>query len=241
LRRTYEEWLHTVLDAPGGKSGGTFWHRHQHDELARRWLSIVGPERLAVVVASDTDRGALLRAFESLLDLPANLLVPEETSDNRGLTAQEIELIRQLNIVFHERHWPWQLYHRIVRRGAVRRMQQRAPGPDEPRIYTPQWAVERANQLADQASAGIRELGVTVLGDLQSLSAVRADPPPEQPPDVEAWLPESAAHEAITGAQEALARLRARRSAAEQRPLDAVTTPELVGIVWRRLAARARS
>lgn len=236
---TYDEWLDAVFGRSGREVPSNFWHRHQHDELIERWLSIVGPERVAVVVASDVDRMALLRSFETLLDLPAGFLKPEETAENRGLTAQEIELVRLLNVEFHSRGWPWELFHEVVRRGSIRRMQQRPPGSDEPKIHTPAWAVERANQVAAEATKRIAGFGITVLGDLDSLSVVT----PAEPPTTESTEPvivAAAAREAIAGAKDMAAGLQSRNPVAEaqDRPLAAVGTPELVRIVAGRVRSK---
>jgi hypothetical protein len=240
MRTPYDEWLDQILNKFTGEPRfGSFWQRHRHAELAARWLSFVGPDRLAIVVASDSDRLALMRSFETLLDLPEGFLEPQEAGDNRGLTGEEIELVRQLNVAFRERGWSAELFHHVMRRGAIHRMQLRRPDPDEPRIHTPAWAVDRANEIARDASARIRELGVTVLGDLDSLSAVRADPEPAAVD--EPRLPPAAARAAIDGANEQLAQLRLRATAIGSRPLSKTTTPQLVSVLMQRAANRARA
>jgi hypothetical protein len=154
----------------------TFWQRHHHDVLIDRWASIVGPERLLVIVVDESDPDSLMRTFEKLTELPDGLLEPETGWTNRSLTAAETELIRQLNVDFYKRKWPSKRYHSAVRRGVVRQIQLRAPGRDEPRITTPAWAIEKANEIAAEAALRIKASGVHVLGDLSTLSDVPVNP-----------------------------------------------------------------
>jgi hypothetical protein len=181
----------------------TFWQRHHHDRLVDRWASIVGPERLLVIVVDESDPDSLMRTFEKLTDLPDGLLEPEAGWMNRSLTAAETELIRQLNVEFFKRKWPSKRYHGAVRRGVVRQMQLRAPGRDEPKITTPAWAIERANGIAAASSLRIKASGVHILGDLSTLSDVPANPDAKPVSSVPLTL-DGAAH-AVVGAIDAAA------------------------------------
>ncbi|HVT21966.1 MAG TPA: hypothetical protein VHE57_11320 [Mycobacteriales bacterium] len=177
LRDPYDEWLEAILNnAPFEKPTPTFWQRHHHDVQVERWASIVGPDRLLVIVVDESDPDSLMRTFEHLTGLPDGLLEPETGWTNRSLTAAETELVRLLNVEFHKRKWPAELYHHVVRRGVVRKMQTRAPSRDEPRISTPAWAIEKANEIAAAASKRIEASGVRLLGDLAVLSQVTPRP-----------------------------------------------------------------
>src|SRR5581483_956440 len=62
LRFTYEEWLDAMLRRPPYiQPTTTFWKRHHHDVLVERWVSVVGPDRLTVIVVDESDRTALTR------------------------------------------------------------------------------------------------------------------------------------------------------------------------------------
>lgn len=240
LRLTYPEWLEIVLDAGSDHEvAQKFWGRHRHEELLDRWMSAVGPDRMAVVVVSDSDRTALPRAFEELLGVNQGTLQATEVRDNRGLTAAEIELVRQLNIAFRRRNWSPDLYHRIVHLGCVLPMQTRTPAPEEPRIETPPDVVARANEIAATAAADIRASGVRVVGDLGTLSSV-VPTPSTTPPGSDQGLVMSAAELATGGAAEQIATLLAARH--ELLPVDQVGSAALLGVVVararRRLAAR---
>lgn len=181
LRLPYDRWLDNILNHPDEpQHTPSFWKRHDHAAQVERWASIVGPDRLLVVVVDEGDREFLMRAFEQLVDLPKGLLQPESGWTNRSLTAAEIELIRAMNIEFYQRKWPARLYHKAIRLGIVNQMQQRATGPGEPRITTPAWAVARANEMAAAATERIVASRVRVMGDMATLSAVVPEPPEQQ-------------------------------------------------------------
>ena len=240
LRLTYTEWLDIVLDADSTHPvAEKFWRRHRHQDLLDRWLGIVGPDRMAVVVVSDADRGALPRAFEDLIGVTPSTLAVADIRDNRGLTAAEIELVRQLNVAFHRRDWSAELYHRIVHLGCILPMQTRTPSPAEPRIETPAGVVARANEIAAAAAKHITASGVRVVGALDDLSAVVPDvTTTDQPSDQELVL--SAAGLAATGVRHQIATLLATGD--EFRAVEQVGALRLAAVVAargrRRLAAR---
>lgn len=176
-RASYDRWLRGVLDnerQPTGRAmTPTFWRRHQHDVLVDRWAEIVGPENLTVVVVNSSDQRGLMESFEKLVGLPAGLLQPEESRSNRSLTFGEIELVRRVNGVFQRHGWSNEFYRRMVTDGVIRRMQTaREPGPGEPPITTPRWALERAGAIGAAAGEHIAARGVRVIGDLSALGTV---------------------------------------------------------------------
>jgi hypothetical protein len=201
LPMPYGKWLQNMLKQPGAASvSPTFWVRHAHDQLVQRWASVVGPDRLTVLVLDETDREMFLRAVESMLGLPERVLVPQPSLSNRSLTRGEVEMLRVLNAEFKREKWPGQLYARYVRLGAIKHMLEREPDPSEPPISTPRWALERSAEIGAAAGAAIRASGVRVVGDLDSLGrvtlpAARAKNDPVPPP----VLPAAAAAQALIG------------------------------------------
>jgi hypothetical protein len=191
----YESWLDQMFNhADTSKVSPSFWVRHRHDELTRRWAEVVGPENVTVIALDEGRRGMNLRCFEELLALPAGTLVADERS-NRSLTLPEIELAREINRQFRGRGWPKGVYEKVVRFGMFDYLKARTPAPGEPQLTTPAWAVERADQVAAEMIEGIAASGVNVMGDLQSLRlSVTA---PEHVPTVESVDLELAARAAI--------------------------------------------
>ncbi|HTW19081.1 MAG TPA: hypothetical protein VME70_02585 [Mycobacteriales bacterium] len=239
FRAPYRRWLKAMLE-PGSTSRATpsFWYRHHHDAQVERWASIVGPERLVVVVADESDRESLLRTFERFVGVPEGLLRAEVGHTNRSLTAPEIELIRAINVEFHQRELPPRLYYELVYDGIARQMQLRTPDPGEPRITLPGWGVERANEVAAAAAERIAASGVGVIGDLASLSAVKPLPDDQQTDMAEVELSVAGAAQALLGAILASERLLAGQHGPEAqatpvKPSD-LTTRRLLGELVRR-------
>lgn len=174
LPTPYHEWLDGMFRRPPyDQPTPSFWRRHKHDELVRRWADAAGAGNLTVVVAEDSDPGMLLRTFEALVGLPEGSLVPMTNAANRSLAFGEIELVRRLNVEFEKRRWSDEAHARFVRRGAALRLKTgRRPAPDEPRLPMPKWALERAAEVGAKTAETISSLGVRVVGDVCTLAAV---------------------------------------------------------------------
>lgn len=236
LRETYEDWLQSIFTQPPlSKPTPTFWRRHRHDQLVERWAVAAGdPRRLTVIMVDESDRDRLLRDFESLLGLPTGLLVPETTATNRSLTLAEAELVRQLNHEFRDRAWPDHIYSRYLRFGAVEQLKVgRRPDAGEPRVTTPEWALEQAAAIGARAAERISALGVRVLGDLSALGSIPR-PPATAPADGAPTLPIAAAVEAVVGAVLASGDTDPRAQRLDHRRVHDVTTAELMGVLVRR-------
>ncbi|MBA2955570.1 hypothetical protein GON03_14635 [Nocardioides sp. MAH-18] len=167
---SYEGWLDIVLNDPEQTAiTPTFWRRHRHDRLIQRWVEQVGADRLSVVVVDDAHPRGVLASFERLLGLPDGLVREPEATANRSLTLPEVAMVRGFNAGWIERGWSDADYTRFVRFSSVRHLMERTPLPDEPKIKTPQWAVDRANEIGAEMVAAISDLGVRVDGDLALL------------------------------------------------------------------------
>jgi hypothetical protein len=237
-RQGYDTWLDGIFNLPEGQVTPSFWRRHHHDVLIERWASIVGPERLLVVVVDESDPGSLLRTFEQIAGLPNGMLELERRT-NRSLTAAETELVRAMNVKYVESGWPPKVYDKVVRWGAVEQMQQRTPGPREAAIATPGWAVERANEIAAEAAARIGASGVRVTGDLESLGQVKPREADSRAGRVH--LTVASAVEAITGTLIASGVLEPEAPASPPlREIDEYSTRELAAVIAARARGRAR-
>jgi hypothetical protein len=167
----YEEWLDAILNRPDERTvTPSFWKRHRHDELIRTWADIVGPDRMTVVVVDESDKKMLVRSFEEMLGLTEGTLEPRELSSNRSLTLAEVQMLRAFNRRYLDQGWSTADYTRFVRFGAVRVLQERSPRPDEPRLLTPQWAIDRGAGIGAEMVEAIRATGVEVVGDLRVLA-----------------------------------------------------------------------
>lgn len=220
LTTGYEKWLEDVFATPGSsKISPTFWRRHDHGEVLRRWAAAVGPGNVNVLVLEDVDRSAQFHAFEQMLDVPEGVLVSRmDLTSNRSMTAAEAELLVRLNKQV-KKQMQWTDYVRLVRRGvALRMVEGRTPDPDEPKLVTPDWALDAAAEQGAKSVAAIEELGVNVYGDLASL-AVRMPSAPASAVDTD-QLPVDAAVAAVAAVIEA----------SKEEP----TARELAGRAWRQ-------
>jgi hypothetical protein len=211
LGMPYVEWLENVFaDPPACPPSPNFWRRNDYVGVFGRWVERLGPDRVSLVILDERDRGYLFRTFETMVGLPEGLLVPdpEVGASNRSMSAAEAEMLRLVNDR-EARDWDWPLYQAGVRRGAIMRMvEARRPGPDEPGIATPEWAVAAAQQYGRDSAAGITALGMRVLGDLDSLAAPI---PSGEPPAGIPALPADAAAEAVLGGIHGALRAPARK------------------------------
>jgi len=228
LTTPYEKWLRDVFAEPGqGKNmTPTFWKRHDHGDVLRRWSEAVGPANVTVMVLEDVDRSAMFVAFAQMLGIDPKILVSRmDLTSNRSMTAAEAELLVRLNKKV-KKELQWDEYVRYVRRGvALGMVEGREPSPDEPRLHTPDWALDAAAAKGRESVDVIRSLGVTVLGDLDAL-AVRVASTPPVPADAAGVLPVDA------GVQAVMTVINAAREDPSSR--------DLAGQLWRRTRAQSR-
>lgn len=164
----YPGWLDQVLNHPDAGRHGTpsFWRRHRHEELIETWASVVGRDRMTIVVVDDSDKQMLTRSFEELIGVRDGSLTPRELTANRSLTYPEIQLLSAFNRDYVGRGYSVPDYTKFVRFGSARFLQERRPASDEPRLLTPSWAIDRAADLGRVAAEAIAATGIRVIGDL---------------------------------------------------------------------------
>ncbi len=210
---TYERWLTTMFDpAYDGSMTPTFWRRNDHGALVTRWTDLLGPDRVTVLVLEDVSEEALFVAFAELLDVPTGVLTSRmHQSPNRSMSAVETEFLRRVNRAVKD-SVDWRDYEDLIRDGvAAAIVAGRRPGPDEPRLHTPDWALDSAAGHGAAAVAAIRSSGARVLGNLDAL-AVRVPSTPPVPRSALDALPTDAVVEVV--ANHVLAR------SGEPRPKD---------------------
>jgi len=185
MRESYAQWLEAMFDAPAGRPTPTFWYRHRHDQLIARWAEVVGPQHVTAIALDDRDQSMLLRVFERLLGLSEGTLAVEPDLTNRSMTLPEVEVVRAFNESFKAEGLSGPLHTMVMRYGAASYMKARVPEPDEARIETPRWALDRAAAIAREMVDTIAASGVRVIGDLDSLAQVPASGPlGDEQPDV---------------------------------------------------------
>ena len=125
-----------------------------------------------------------------MMGVPDEILVSRmDLTSNRSMTAAEAELLVRLNKRV-KKQMQWTDYVRLVRRGvALRMVEGRDPGPDEPRLVTPDWALDAAAVQGAISVETIASLGVEVFGNLEALgvrapsSSEHASSPDQMPID----------------------------------------------------------
>ncbi len=163
--QSYNDWLIERLEGPRDTP---FWYRNAHDDLVQRWVSQLGPERVAVLAADSRQPDSLLRDFESVAGIEAGTLTPKK--GNRSLTVAETELFRQVLERVDDGDDPV-TFHRLVRSGGLRGMvERRQPPATEQRLTSPAWAAAKAHEIHQPMIENIGRMGVPVFGDISILT-----------------------------------------------------------------------
>lgn len=174
LSEPLDEWVLRFLDSDHERPVPERIRRGlDHAGLVERWASVVGPERVTVIVADDKHHEALPQAFEHLLGLPEGFLSSFQKDGfnvNRSLSAAESELLLQLNATCRANSLDWTSYMKLVQSGLVKRLLRvRSPRDDEPRVQLPQWAATQCQELGEANAERIARSGVRVVGELSAL------------------------------------------------------------------------
>jgi len=169
----YVHWLKNALtEVENEPKTEVFWARHRHDIVVERWAKLVGSDRVTVVVVDDSNRDGIYHDFENLLGLPKDALLKQRKHTmNRSMTTAESELLRRLNEVVGGSKG-WKTYGNAVHDGLIKGMVEgRTPDANEPKLQTPQWALDIAARYAATYVAAIKASGVNVMGDVELLGS----------------------------------------------------------------------
>ncbi|KQY50204.1 sulfotransferase family protein [Nocardioides sp. Root140] len=234
-----------------------FWSWADTATLVERWSEVLPVDRIRVVVIDEADRALLPATFEQLLDLPPQFLSTRTPAfSNRGLTAPEAELLRQV-IEENRDRLTWTQFSLMIRYGMVARiLKERRPDSDEPKSALPPWAVEQARVEADCIIERLRASGVAVSGDLENL---RRLPATGETPEFD-QIPISIAVQGISGAitsalkgmeqadahgreealREAQLARKPRKHGRKKRQVEDMSTRELMKVLNARVRAGLR-
>ncbi len=171
-RKAFQPWLREVLaDEPRSNLARSFHRRHDQAEILTRWLDLVGPERLTVVIGDRSRPNLLPDAFSDLLGLPRELLRnAPDGGENRSLSWQEAEFLRGVNARVHEAKVGWRPYEVLIRDGLIARtLRARRPSEQESGMVLPPWAEEPALARARRYHDAVLGSGCRVIGDPQLL------------------------------------------------------------------------
>jgi hypothetical protein len=252
-RRSYDEWLHELLEDGSSEVARSFWTSHDVEYMTSRWLDVLPADRFTFVVTDDADRDLLPRTFERLLGLPDGLLGRQTDGQtdgqtrNASLSMNAVELLRRVNGEFAERGWSDRDYVRLVQSGLVPELQAagRSVG-DVPVPPLPGWARPLVAERSERRVSVLERLGVPVVGDPACLLL------PELPVgDEQDLMPErisvEAASRAVVGVVAASLEP-AKRPSGEQsrqvvpqdrgRPIAAAGGRELASALVRRVGSR---
>ena len=166
----YEDWLHAILDKPGeSKVSPTFWKRHSHGKVVARWVDIFGKSNVTLLIVNEAQPTFLFDEINKFLNLPTGTLNAAPSGSNRSLTMEEISLLLELNRQFPKER-VWDEYEVFVRAGYIRHLTDHVPpAADKARLLTPQWAVDKANELGKVIQKELLGTGVKIIGDVDSI------------------------------------------------------------------------
>jgi hypothetical protein len=168
---TLDEWLERSFRRTDAQPDPHFWARHDPSVVAAAWAELLGADRVTAVVLDERDHDVLPGAFEQLLGLaPGTLSTTEVSYTNRGMTAVECEVIRQVNAALRSQLNGTE-YHALIRSGAIRNIvESRTPPDSEPRLSTPDWVADQAVAEGQRVAEALTTSGVRVIGDLGNLT-----------------------------------------------------------------------
>jgi len=177
------EWLDTILNHPEDPRSNRVWSKHRYDQIAERWITSLGRERVTVVVADESDPTYIFMALSQILGLRQGSLSAPPKRTNPSLSAFEADALAELNKIYFERGGTLYAYRSGVLRtfdGYVNSI--RSGAAQRSAISPAQMPAVQA--LNTSIAAGIREAGCRVLGDLDRFANAqqgnRATPPENQ-------------------------------------------------------------
>lgn len=177
---TFDEFVRAVVSQDRtSTSAREFWHNHDLAGVLHRWLAVLPPERVTVLVADEGDRVQLPRTFEALLELPEGLL-RGDSFENTSLTLERAEFYRRMSLAFEKHDWSPGIRRKTMVRGVLPGLMTTGRREGEARIPAiPAWADEQMHQLSQDRAESIRTSGCSVIGDPDALLYQPVEPRPD--------------------------------------------------------------
>ncbi len=173
--RGWEDWLEDVIDRESlDQDRRQWWFWRVHDTLAilRIWSRYVPADRIHVLTTPPrgADPGLLWQRFAGLLEVDPTSVDISRARANASLGLTEVEFLRRLNAELSGEIPDW-FYMWTVKEGlAHAALAARPPGE---RLVLPKERWSWACEYAETLTAGLREAGYDLVGDVAEL----------QPPD----------------------------------------------------------
>ncbi len=165
-----DAWLNMILNQPDDPRTKRLWQKHRYDEIARRWAKVLGPERLSVIVANDSDPAYIFEAFGELLNLPTGTLAVPPKRTNPSLSAFEADTLAELNKMYFEQGGTVYGYRSSVLLtfdGYVNGIRQ---GPIQKSVV-PLAVLPVVMERNAEIARGIKAIGCQIIGDIDRFAS----------------------------------------------------------------------
>jgi hypothetical protein len=164
---TYEKFLDGVVNH--AERGAKFWRVQDTFDVAERWRGGLPADRVHIVTTPPAGSAPtlLLERFCSVLGVDPDLVNTEQSRRNESLGAQQVELMRRVNVALGDRlPHPRAGYNRVAKNEFANAVLAAQGGA---RLELPAsldaWCAGEAQRIVDQ----IRSAGYDVVGDLDDL------------------------------------------------------------------------
>lgn len=167
----YEEWLEQIFYTEfSSKITPTFWKRHNHQAVIRRWCDVFTEGNVSIIIANENRKNLLYQAFSEIMKIDEGTLQEQPIGSNRSLDLGEIALLVEINKICAEK-FSKEFYLSRVRNGMIRYLtDQIVPDSKSSKLLTPEWALAKANILSIETKNMISESRIKVYGNLADLS-----------------------------------------------------------------------
>lgn len=168
-KQALSEWLDTVLIHPEDPRSKRVWSKHRYDQIAERWITALGRERVTVVVADESDPTYIFMALSQILGLRQGSLSAPPKRTNPSLSAFEADALAELNKIYFERGGTLYAYRSGVLRTFDGYVNSLRSGSAQRSTISPA-QLPAVQALNTSIATGIREAGCRVLGDLDQFA-----------------------------------------------------------------------